>query len=93
MAGVPGRFDEQSIDLDGSTQRVDIPLTVGTALSALTAISFSAFVNFDTIGGTGSNDVVFMIRRAAGGPHQLLIRATTDGSFGVSSRPARQTTR
>ena len=88
VAGVPGRFGDQAIDLDGSTQRVDIPLTVGTSLSALAAISFSAFVNFDTIGDTGSNDVVFMIRRAAGGPHQLLVRATTDGSFGVSSRPA-----
>jgi hypothetical protein len=87
VAGVPGRPGDQAIDLDGATQRVDIPLTVGTALSGLTSISFSAFVNFDTIGGTGSNDTVFMLRRAAGGNHQILVRIFDDGTFNITSRP------
>lgn len=87
VEGVPGRPSDRAIELDGSTQRVDIPLTVGTSLAGLTQVSVSAFVFFNAIGETGNYDVVLMLRRSAGGPHQLLARVFDDGSFGVSSRP------
>ena len=87
VPGFPSRPGDQAIELDGLTQRVDLPLTTGTSLAGLTAVSFSAFVYFDTIGGAGSYDSVFMLRRAAGGNHQIYTRVFDEGSFGIDSRP------